>query len=790
MSVTSKLKRGVDLPMWEWLRPLQIITSQPSTFAAGGKPAGRYIYYLPLTTNIPWRYDTYADGWTALTSPPFSQTTLTATTYNEKQGYQGRIISIPSSTSFKAAVPKGNKCVGKIVKIISGTGAGQRRTITAVSAPIVHDTLSLTSANTVILVDANKNYAINQWRDYGARIISNTLSDFRKIIHNINNTLTLADNQFASVGLQWAYSPLPATAAPSVTDSAETRVQIESYDVTVDSAWTITPNNTSVFVIESGVLWNLNVVVARFGFQSYDILSDSWIQNNSINAGMLAGNIGTDVAMDTFAETGSALVTRPALSATAMTVKLSGSTFNANIYSNYNMRVTAGTGFGQTRTIMSHTSSNDFTLNRALSTTLDATSVVDIVVDNDKLFMTGSAAASMFEFDAVENIWSDRRVIEVGCPSNICAVWPGFNRPIGITSITLASTLATVTTTNPHGLVTGDSVTIFGTTLAAYNITATITVLTSTTFTYTMASGSASPAVAANSQSTTQLVDPCKNWVVNEHVGKIITYTTSAYTATGGLQSNYNHRVIASNTATTITFVAGTAPVANTTTYMITDVRANGGVVSGIITSSSTTVATISSLNMPLNIYAGLRAVIMDGGNWAEVAVTTNTATTISFTPAIGFTPTANASSMTILGVAPTGAGVGLNFLYNTTQLQRGRYMFGLRGAATNYMYLYDCAANTWDILTQTPNAETFAAGTMIAYDGNDRVYIQRDSTGRVLYYDIIDNNLYSYNVIPYVQGGGQLGNKMSILAGEDNVKFLYMPRHNATEFWRSLLWI
>ena len=756
MAVTSKLKRGVDLPMWEWLRPLQVITSQPSTFAAGGKPAGRYIYYLPLTTNIPWRYDTYTDGWTAITSPPFSQTTCTATCYNERQGYQGRIISIPSSTSFKAAVPKGNKCVGKVVKIISGTGAGQRRTITAVSAPIVHDTLSITGGSTVALIDTNKNYAINQWRDYGARIISNTLSDFRKIIHNISNTLTLADNQFASVGLQWAYSPLPATATPSATDGVETRVQIESYDVTIDNEWTITPDNTSVFVIESGVLWNLNVVVARFGFQSYDILSDSWIQNNSINAGMLNGNIGTDVAMDTFAETGSALVTRPALSATATTVKLSGSTFDANIYSNYNMRVTAGTGFGQTRTITSHTSSNDFTLNRALSTTLDATSVVDIVVDNDKLFMTGSAAASLFEFDAVENIWSDRRVFEVGCPSNICAVWPGFNRPIGITTITQSGTAATVTTTNPHGLKTGDTVTIFGTTSAAYNISASVSATNTNTFIYQMAVSGTSTAVALSTQSTSQLVDPCKNWVVNEHAGKIITYTTSAYTATGGLQSNYYHRVIASNTATTISFVAGTAPVANTTTYMITDVRANGGVIAGQVTASTTTSVTMSALNMQPNIYAGLRAVVMDGGSWAEVSIATNTATTVNFTAAIT-APTVNASTMTILGVAATGAGVGLNFLYNTTQLQRGRYMYGLRGAATNYMYLYDCTANTWDILTPTPNAETFAAGTMIAYDGNDRVYIQRDSTGRVLYYDITDNNLYSYNVIPKVQCSGQL---------------------------------
>jgi hypothetical protein len=790
MSVTSKLKRGVDLPMWEWLRPLPVTTVGPSTFATGGKPYGRYIYYLPTTTNIPYRYDIYTDGWTSFTTPPQSQTTVADTTYNDKHGYTGRILSIPSSTSFKACVPKGNKCVGKTVRIILGTGIGQSRTITAVSAPIVHDTLTVSTASTVNITDATKAYTINQWRDYGARIVSNTASDFRKIIHNASNVLTFADNQFSAVGLPWAYSPLPF--ATIATDGSETRVQIESYDVTVDSAWTTTPDNTSVFLIEGGMLWNVNVVVARFGFQSYDVLSDSWFQNNSIAGGMLNGNLATDITLETLNESSvGVLVTRNVSSATATTVTLSGAAIAADIYSNYLMRVTAGTGFGQVRNIRSHTGSNVFTNNRAWSPTLDATSIVDIIADNDKLYMTGSAAAAMLEYDAVNDVWSDRRILEVNCPTNLCAVWGGFKRPIGITTITAVGALATVTTTNPHGLITGDSVTIFGTTLAAYNITATITVLTATTFTYTMGSSPVSPAVAANLQSTTQLVDPSKSWVTNEHVGKIVTFTTTAFTATGGLQTTYFHRIITANTATVITFAtSSTAPTANTTVYMITDMRAHGGVVTGqIVGTPSTTAIQISGAAMGVNVYSGLRATVVDGVNWGEVSIASNTATTVNFTAALGFTPTTT-GFITILGVAPTGAGCSLKYIYGSSYLQKGRYMFGLRGAATNYMYFYDCNTNTWDSLNQMPNSETFAAGTMTAYDGADKIYIQRDATGRVLYYDISDNNLYSYNTIPYAMSTAIIGNRMSIIATEDNVKFLYIPRHSATEFWRSLLWI
>ncbi len=66
-----------------------------------------------------------------------------------------------------------------------------------------------------------------------------------------------------------------------------------------------------------------------------------------------------------------------------------------------------------------------------------------------------------------------------------------------ITSITRSSTTATVTTTTPHGLNTGMSVTISGATETEYNITAVITVGSTTTFTYTVAGTPTSPATGS-----------------------------------------------------------------------------------------------------------------------------------------------------------------------------------------------------------------------------------------------------------------------------------------------------
>lgn len=62
------------------------------------------------------------------------------------------------------------------------------------------------------------------------------------------------------------------------------------------------------------------------------------------------------------------------------------------------------------------------------------------------------------------------------------------NMPLAVTSITRAGTTATVTTTSPHLLATGDQTTISGATEPPYNITATITVTGGSTFTYVMES--------------------------------------------------------------------------------------------------------------------------------------------------------------------------------------------------------------------------------------------------------------------------------------------------------------
>jgi lysophospholipase L1-like esterase len=84
---------------------------------------------------------------------------------------------------------------------------------------------------------------------------------------------------------------------------------------------------------------------------------------------------------------------------------------------------------------------------------------------------------------------------QFGTP-DLAVIWAGHNdrTALAITSITSASTTATVTTTAAHYLATGMQVTIAGATQTEYNGTYTVTVTGATTFTYTFAGSATTPA--------------------------------------------------------------------------------------------------------------------------------------------------------------------------------------------------------------------------------------------------------------------------------------------------------
>ena len=646
MAVQNTLKRQVDLPVWEILRNAPAVSSALSTSCCADNSNfhvqhGRYIYYLISATGF-WRYDTWTDSYMQLSSPPIAPLVASAMRFSGSFGVEGLALGATTNT---LTIPGyyGNVLKSFDIRIISGTGVGQRRTIANVADPVVADTGVPTAVNNVLgaisITDTTKNWAINQWAGYSVRITYGPgVGQVRRVLYNTATVLTLADSTlYAQTNFSNPMIYSPAISAAAGTQSI---YQIESSVATVDSNWSINPDITSVFRVESGMINLVSTAAATpfYTVQFYDIATDTWFIRtaNTLNVAAAA----TDVAIERTTENATIWERGTATSGTTTTLGDTSKSWALNQWANYWVRLFGGTGDGQLRQIASNTAntltwatvgtapdattdylidgfdsgtatagtavlltdstkswpinrwanmsiritagtgkgqvipikSNDATTItpvRAFTITPDNTSTYNIQGDIDKAYCMFGANAATLILNIEDDLSSYGRLSDSGRAVNACVIFAA-TKPIGIASATHATTTATITTTYPHCLKVGMSVTVKGMTDANYNTTATIlTVPSTTTFTYTMAGTPAADTVAG-AQSTSTLCDKSKAWTVNQWAGSQCYMTVSAVTAATGLATGQVLQ-IASNTADTLTFVTtGTAPSTAVSRYVIT----------------------------------------------------------------------------------------------------------------------------------------------------------------------------------------------------------------------------
>lgn len=136
-----------------------------------------------------------------------------------------------------------------------------------------------------------------------------------------------------------------------------------------------------------------------------------------------------------------------------------------------------------------------------------------------------------------------------------------------VDSITHVGTTATVTTENPHGLVTGNQIVMSGITPSTYNGTFIITVLNATQFTYTT---SATPASNATSNGSAYAISS----ITNIGTGALVTtssahnlFTGNTVIVTGAVPSTYNGTYkITKISATEFAYALTSNPGSNATT--------------------------------------------------------------------------------------------------------------------------------------------------------------------------------------------------------------------------------
>lgn len=468
----------------------------------------------------------------------------------------------------------------------------------------------------------------------------------------------------------------------------------------------------------------------------------------------------------------------------------SGKAWETNRWANYAVRITGGTGKGQVAPIASNTGTV-ITLNRAFTTAPDTTSTYLIVGDNDKAYIMLGANAGVLIQNLDDDLGTYGMLADSGVARNGSAQ-VGSQKPVGIASLSNATTTATVTTTLPHMFKAGQSVIVRGATDANFNGTFTIaTVPSTTTFTYTMG-GTPAGTSLANAQSTTTLSDASKSWSVNQWAGYVVYLTTTAVTAATGAATGVAMQ-IASNTATTLTFVAATtAPTTGISRYVIATRKVLGAdatTMCGIATGSqSTTTLQDTSKTWVVNQWAGKRVKFLSGtGQGQELLITSNTANTLTF--GVATAPVAGATSYAILDQPVRGVGTHLLWAAGTSDLSyRGKYLFSPRGGAASGFDRLDLTTGRWSLMATSPTTETLTTGSQYAYDGVDCIFFAKDATQRIYCLNVVTNTVEGGSQFPYVAPTAVIGNRMEIFTTEDGLKYLWINRASFTECYRCLL--
>lgn len=463
MAVTVNLKKQVDLPVWDWMRFAPATTSATSALCGGEGRNERYLYYFVGTF---WRYDTWADSWQQLATPPVATATAATLRYVSSGGYRGDVLATLSSTTLQIAGLSGQVLKGYDIRIVSGIGEGQTRTITNVAAPVIHDYCVATTATANALTDSTKKWKFNQWVGYQVRVIYGTgASQIRQVLYNDATTLTFTDANFQQIA-PWQNQPFSATApfaAPVATAGLQANFTIESNVITVDSAWTTNPDATSSYCVESGSVWYLtaNAAAPWAYLQYYDVASDTWYQKTNVGGQLLAA-IGTDFSIERIADRGGIFESGTATAGGARRLTDTSKTLTVNRFNNFQLRITGGTGVGQRRLIIGNTAT-EFYIGKPWAVNPDATSTYEVYGDSNSIYLVGNAAASILKYTLEDDLWASGTVYDSGLLRQISAKYTG-QESFGVTSIVRntggISTVASAPTAGGTNYTVGDILTI------------------------------------------------------------------------------------------------------------------------------------------------------------------------------------------------------------------------------------------------------------------------------------------------------------------------------------------
>lgn len=653
MAITNNLKKQIDQPVWEWMRfALTTFNSAASGFATAIDGSDRYIYYQ--YPGLFQRYDTWSDTWASLAPPTYYTTaTVASMVYSKSQGNRGRVLSGGASTITIPSLISGAKLVGQKIRITSGIGAEQTRTISAASDPITIESGVQTGGSTQSLVDSTKKWQTNQWVGYTVRLVwqNTNIATQRTVIYNDNTTL-----YFYDINLQ-QYEPWDNQLFPAAfSTNTWCTYEIASQTVTVSSPFTIAPTTDSRFMIQSGVIWLMSSQssVPYFTWQMYDVLTDTWYWK-TMPQNVLGTALSTEVALTPIDEVENPYISSTATSATSRRLTDTTQMMSNDQYRNYQIRLTGGTGAGQRRRIVSNID-RTFEVDTKWDVIPDATTTYEVWPDTDLIYFVGTAQSVTLAYDMEADQWCHGPHFDHGVLTNASISKVG-DLPMGISTATdngTGSVLTVAVNAAGSGYAVNDIIQITGGGVnCRLYVTGCTTAggVTSVSFKnngsgYATSTGTATTAVSgAGSGCTINVTAIGRTGLVTtgfSHFYKVGDVVTIAGSAVAGWNGTYT--ILSVDTISTFT-------IASTATASLTATSSNG-----------TTLLVDSTKNWDVNEHKGKFVFIMQSGSIQPNAqmrrITSNTANTITVPAFTAFTPASAITRYIIIDPASYGRDV------------------------------------------------------------------------------------------------------------------------------------
>jgi hypothetical protein len=166
-------------------------------------------------------------------------------------------------------------------------------------------------------------------------------------------------------------------------------------------------DNTSQYRLKTPVFFVLGAgTLASGSFKRYDWATNTWV--TLVNTGLPAswGTDGRLIATPSWIDSGfKAFATGTATAGGANTLTNSAKAWTTNQWTNYQIRITAGTGAGQIRTVASNTGTV-ITVSSNWGTNPDATSQYSLEGNDDFIYALGNNAVTLYRYSISGNTWS------------------------------------------------------------------------------------------------------------------------------------------------------------------------------------------------------------------------------------------------------------------------------------------------------------------------------------------------------------------------------------------------